>query len=73
MDLFMIIYITGKIALAAGPLPYGEDECERRAASLAKECNPIAEAKYGCEDVEFSCEMREEAPPIAEFPELEIR
>ncbi|MFD1330234.1 hypothetical protein [Mycoplana ramosa] len=80
MKLWLILYVGQQIGGTWGPLPYGLNECERRAA----EGNAISEQARGrpeligkmkrngisapLQDWKFVCEFRSERPALGGQP-----
>jgi hypothetical protein len=64
VKLFMVIYIVGKIGGTVGPLPYGIDECEIRAADMLAGLDKTVVTPEGhrASDVEFKCEWHAQRP-----------
>jgi hypothetical protein len=81
--LFLIIYAGAQIGGAAGPLPYGMDECERRRDEFRAAQTEVlatgfskAEGRKVTQDeiedlkqVRFECEYREARPVVARSQE----
>lgn len=64
MKLFMVIYIVGQIGGTVGPLPYGMEECQRRAAEMWLDGKPDVRTPEGFtrDDVAFKCEFHDQRP-----------
>ena len=64
-SLFMVWYLGGSLAITVGPLPYGLEECETRAAEVLSE---ILEKDKEAEflSLELKCEYHVEAPTLGE-------
>ena len=66
MQLFMVIYITGLIGGTVGPLPYGFDECEARAAAATREAaqqvSVVTPSGVTGRDVRLACEYHSVRP-----------
>ena len=79
MNLFMILYASTFIGGSWGPLPYGLEECEKRASEMQKDTSAFIETgKTSTGEViptetlnkiktwQFKCEYRRERPQLDE-------
>lgn len=64
MKLYMVIYFAGVIGGTVGPLPYGIEECQDRAAEIMAGANQdvVTPDGYTARDVKFECEFHEQRP-----------
>ena len=75
MYLWMVVYVGLEVGGSIGPLPYGEDECLRRAADinamfdvyktagLDADGNPLSERAY---ETRMGCLIAAERPKVTE-------
>lgn len=76
MNLWLIVYVFGKVGGFAGPLPYGLDECNTRAKELRQDMQGHQTVlKNGLivtdKDVIISCEYADIKPIFEDIPELQ--
>lgn len=64
MNLFFVIYVAGVLGGTVGPLPYGMEECQRRAAEMWSGFKPGVLTPEGLtrDDVVFKCEFHDQRP-----------
>lgn len=64
MKLYIVIYLAGLVGGTVGPLPYGFDECQRRAAEKQAEADPsvVTPQGYRASDVKLVCEWHSTRP-----------
>lgn len=62
--LYIVIYLAGHIGGTVGPLPYGFEECDRRAAEQMATADPsvVTPQGYRASDVKLVCEWHETRP-----------
>ncbi len=64
MNLFIVIYIAGQIGGTVGPLPYGMEECQLRAATQWSKGDPniVTPQGYTMQDIRLTCGWHEVRP-----------
>ena len=64
LKLFLLIWVNGYIGGVAGPLPYDEAECLRRAADFQARADAVGPNTEGYAELEFRCEWHAERPEM---------
>lgn len=77
MKLWLAVYIFGKVAASVGPLPYGMEECEIRAAERSAEFDHGFEANperveidgkaVERKDIRVACVEQADRPVLEDF------
>jgi len=77
MQVWLVVYILGKVAVSIGPLPYGLDECASRKQEIVSEIsdgflkNPgkaVVDGKVLVRsDIEVACVEQDERPELDDF------
>lgn len=64
--LYLIVTLSGQLAMTVGPLPYGVDECHERARAKLEEINSDATKRAIAEkqEMEITCEYHDTRPTI---------
>lgn len=70
MPLWMVLAILGTVEATVGPLPYGLEECESRAAAFQEDARAELKASPGMEvspgDLFVFCLAREDRPQLGD-------
>ena len=64
MNLWLVIYMTGKVGGSVGPLPYDFTECQSRVVDMYRQLRPDVVTPDGrtAADVRFACEYHDARP-----------